>query len=95
MMWFNQFCRFGNFGPFGNIGNLGTFGWIMMILQAVVWLAIIAGVVLLIIWAVRRGGRGPAYVSTGQMTARDILKARYARGEITREEYQRMLEDLG
>ncbi len=88
---FNGFCRFGNLGYFG---NPGAFGWIMMILQAVIWIAIIAGIVFLIIWAIRRSSRGVAYAVPGQMTAKEILQTRYARGEITREQYQQMLEDL-
>jgi len=31
---------------------------------------------------------------TGSMSAREILDHRYARGEINREQYQRMVEDL-
>ncbi|MHB1914400.1 MAG: SHOCT domain-containing protein [Acidiferrobacteraceae bacterium] len=37
------------------------------------------------------GGRG---TPKGEGSARDILDRRYARGEITREEYQRMGKDL-
>jgi putative membrane protein len=62
---------------------------------------ILIGLVLLVIWAVRRitssqsgsafsGGHG-----SGLSAAREILQTRYARGEISREEYQRMLEDIG
>lgn len=55
--------------------------------------AIIVGIVILIVWAVRRFSGG-ATLSGGQ-SARDILQVRYAKGEITREQYQQMLKDLG
>lgn len=75
----------------------GGYGWI---LNLVVILGLIVGVVLLVVWLLRRtssGSSGPAvtsYSSQGQPTAREILQARYARGEITREEYQQMFSDI-
>ena len=57
-------------------------------------LLIVVGVVVLIVWAVRRFSAGSHDVSHTQ-TPREILQARYARGEITREQYQQMLSDLG
>ena len=83
---------------FGNWGSFGTWGWIGMILQMVLWLGLIAGIVVFIVWAVRRSGRTvtamSSYAISGQPTAKEILQARYARGEITREQYQQMLSDL-
>ncbi|HZD55168.1 MAG TPA: SHOCT domain-containing protein [Anaerolineales bacterium] len=80
-------------------GGLGSFGWIGLIINLVLTVGIIIGVVLLVVWAVRRlspSGQGQAmttYQTPGQ-APRDILQIRYARGEITREEYQQMLSDL-
>ncbi len=76
-------------------GWYGGFGWIGMILGGIFWLALLVGVILLIVYGIRRlsHGSGPA-VSTPKSTAREILQERYARGEITREQYQQMLEDL-
>lgn len=57
-----------------------------MVLAMVSWLALIVGVVLLVVWAVRKFA-----VSAGQRSeesALDILKKRYARGEISREEFE-------
>jgi putative membrane protein len=67
------------------------------ILGGIAWLAILAGIVLLVIWAVRalpssslmRSGT-PA---TGQSPL-DILARRFAAGEISAEEYQRMRDIL-
>ncbi len=53
-------------------------------------LAVLLGMVLLVIWAVRQlapaGGTGSR--------ALEILKERYARGELTREQYEQMRRDL-
>ncbi len=78
--------------------NFGLFGWIVMILQLVITVAVIVGLVLLVVWAVRRIGRmntpsGPQNLP-GQ-SAREMAQARYAKGEISREEYQQILADLG
>ena len=82
----------------GGFYNYGGFGWIGMILGLVMMLVIMVGLVLLVVWAVRRVGRNgnmsPAQPPTG-LSARDIAQARYAKGEISREEYQQILSDLG
>ena len=80
----------GSFG-FGGIGMMGgLFGLIIN-------LAILIGIVILIIWAVKRFTSGTTNwnQSSGNQSPREILQARYARGEITREQYQQMLGDLG
>lgn len=86
---FNGFCHFGNWGSFG------TWGWAGMILSMAIWVALLAAAILLVIWVVRRSSASvSAYSASGQPTAREILQARYARGEISREEYQQILKDL-
>ena len=87
-------------GMMGGFGGYGSFGWIGMILNLVITLGIIIGVILLIVWAVRRlssNGQVPSSMSriAGMGTsAREILNTRYARGEITREQYKEMVADL-
>ena len=71
---------------FGGMGLFG--GWIGLLFN----LAIIIGIVILVVWAVKRFTSGS--VSSGGQTPRDILQARYARGEITRDQYQQILLDL-
>ncbi len=80
----------GGFG-YGGMGLLG--GLIGLIFN----LAVVVGIVLLIVWAVRRftGNSLNGNQTSGNQTPREILQARYARGEITREQYQQMLQDLG
>ncbi|MBI4290496.1 MAG: SHOCT domain-containing protein [Betaproteobacteria bacterium] len=55
------------------------------------WILIIAGIVALAKWLA--GTRGPAGTAPAK-TALDILKERYARGEIEREEFERKKHDL-
>jgi putative membrane protein len=75
-----------------------TFGWIGMILNLVVSIALIIGFVVLVVWAVRQlsgnAARTSSQAPAGQ-PAKDIAQARYARGEISREEYQQIISDLG
>ncbi len=60
------------------------------LLAGLVVLAVIVG---LIVWAVRSSSTG-SRERAPERTAREILDARYARGEITREQYQEMLKDM-
>ena len=59
------------------------FGWVVMI---VFWVFVIMGVIFLA--RIISGG------TKKEETALDILKKRYARGDITKEEYDRMSADL-
>jgi putative membrane protein len=52
------------------------------------WVALIATVV----WFVARSARSPE--RSGVERAREVLAERYARGELTTEEYQERLEQL-
>lgn len=89
----------GGFGP--AFGGFGLWGGLIGLLFN---LAILVGIVLLVIWAVQRLNRSANSVAptispngsgTGQSgSAHEILKVRYARGELTRDEYQTMLNDV-
>jgi putative membrane protein len=74
----------------GSIFGMYGFGWIGLIFN----LAIIIGIVLLIAWAVKHFASGSPLSGTSVQTPREILQSRYARGEITRDQYQQMLSDL-
>ena len=81
----------------GNFG-FGGMGWIGMILGAIISIALLIGLVILTVWAVRRisaNSSQPGTQITSGQSARDIAQARYAKGEISREEYQQILSDLG
>lgn len=79
------------------MGYYGHGSWIGMILGLVITVAVIIGVILLVVWAVRRmSGNTTHYAppSQGSQSAKDIAQARYAKGEITRDEYQQIISDL-
>lgn len=74
-------------------GGDSVLGWLAMILGIVVHVAFAAMVVLAAIWLFRALFRSGEEIS-GSRKAELILKQRYAKGEITSEEYQRMKQDL-
>ena len=79
-----------------NFGYSG-FGWIGMILGLVVTIALIIGFVYLVVWAVHRMSRNSVHTqspNSTEFTAKEVAKMRYARGEISREEYQRLISDI-
>jgi len=68
------------------------FGYLLMAIWMVVfWAAVIGGVILLIYWL--SGQRRPAAVGAPE-DPMEVLKRRYARGEITREQFEQMRHDL-
>jgi putative membrane protein len=71
-------------------GGWGSWlGWLGPAFMVAVWALIITGGVFLIRFLVRQGqGRGHAD------SALDLLKRRYAQGEINREEYEEKRRDL-
>ncbi len=82
-------------------GGFGGFNWVGMIVGGIFSLIIFVLLILVIIWIIRRmSGRsmgGYHYMQGGGMggpSAKDILQMRYAKGEITQEQYQQMLTDL-
>lgn len=73
-------------------GVWGILGWLWMIIGWLVPIAIIVGIVYLLLGR-SAGGRFPVGGGMAE-TALDILKKRYARGEINSEEFQRMKHEL-
>lgn len=69
-----------------NNGMMGGAMGLWMVLAMLSWLALIVGIVLLVVWAVRKFGTGAG--KAAEESALDILKKRYARGEISREEFE-------
>ena len=69
-------------------------GWIGlgMVHMLLFWVLVILGIAVLVRWL--GGGVGS---SGGQIAPRamDILKARYAKGELTREQFEQMKRDIG
>jgi putative membrane protein len=90
------FGGFGMMGPgmMGGYGGPYAIGYnpLGAILSLVLWALVIAGIVLLVVWLVRSGHwTGPA---SGPDSAMEILKARYARGEVTKDQFDAMKRDL-
>ena len=81
-------------GGYGMMGlGRGEFGF--MGLMGIFWVVVIG----LVIWAIaaagHRSGWSGNYTSTGQSeSALEILKKRYARGEINKAEYEEKKKDL-
>ncbi len=76
-------------GMFGGPWAGGGFGIFMLVF----WVLIIAGIVLVVKWLFEQGRSGGASASSGE-SALDILKKRYARGEIGKEEFDARKKDL-
>ena len=78
-------------------GHMGSWGWIGMLMMLLFWFGVIA----LIVWAV--SGNTARRASTSNDGPREdrslsILRERFARGELTEEEYdqaRRTLESVG
>lgn len=80
----------GGYGP-GMMWGYGM-GWFWPLLMVAFWVAIIFGIIFLI----RRVmvSTDKRRVSTPEETAEEILKKRYARGEISKEEFESIKKDI-
>jgi putative membrane protein len=75
--------------PYHHMGGWHTFGWtggVMIIL----WIVLIAALVFAFVQLVNKGNLS----AVPKESALDILKKRYAKGEITKEEFERMKKEL-
>lgn len=85
---------YGYFPMMGYYGHgWGGMGW-MMIFGGIFWLALLILAVFFIVWVVRgsRQGAGPA--PQQRSAGLKILEERYARSEISREEYLQKKADI-
>lgn len=86
--------------PWGMHWMWGMWGIGMAIGMLVFWGLIIAGLVFAVRWLASQGrphspgALSPGTRSSGEESPLDIVKRRYARGEITREEFETLKRDL-
>jgi len=59
----------------------------------IIWIFLLVIIVIIVLAIVNRGKSTPERNKL-QETAMDILKKRYARGEITKEEYEQMKDEI-
>ncbi len=84
-------------GGFGMMGNMmGGYGFGFSPLGAIISFVsralIIAGIVLVVVWLAKSAGKATGGSSQSPL---DILKMRYAKGEITKEQFEEMKQTLG
>lgn len=72
------------------------YGWGMgtgFLFMLFLWVVIVAGSVLLVRWIISSGGKKEQSGLSSEAPL-DILKKRYARGDITREQYEQIKKDI-
>jgi putative membrane protein len=75
----------------GMMGWGSGWGWLGILLMVIVWALVILGIIALIRWL---WTGGPRHGAPSGPSPLDILKARYARGEINKEEFEQKKKDL-
>jgi putative membrane protein len=76
-------------------GAMGSFMWVAMLFWTILDIALVVLVIVGVVWLVRqlvRDGRGGRRIAS--RTAIEELELRYARGEVDRETYLAIREDL-
>ncbi|NWG01286.1 MAG: SHOCT domain-containing protein [Syntrophaceae bacterium] len=68
-------------------------GWFGLIMMGIFWVLIIVAIIFLVRWLVV-SSRSGSHGQETEETALEILKKRYARGEINKEEFEEKKKDL-
>ena len=71
----------------------GSWGYGMMFMMFLFWAAIVVAIIFLIRWFIVTSRR-PPMPSTLEESALDIAKKRYARGDINKEEFEELRQDI-
>lgn len=88
-----------NYGSYGGWGmgpgmmGWGNMGWFGLIFMGLFWVLLIVLIVLLIRWLLSSGPAG-SQDHNREESALEVLKKRYARGEIDKEEFEAKKRDL-
>lgn len=80
----------GMMGPW--MANWYGMGWPWFIFMFIFWIAVLVAVIVLIRWLILSGG--PRRERPSEDSAIEILKKRYARGEINKEEFEEKKKEL-
>jgi putative membrane protein len=76
----------------GMMGSGYGMGWFWPIIMIAFWIAVIVGIIFLIRWVVLTTNKGRE--TKTESSALEILKKRYARGEVNKEEYEKIKKDI-
>jgi len=88
--WGRDYGGYSMMGP-GMMGVWGM-GWFGIIFMLIFWVLVIVGLVFFIKWLIQTTSREKSEAGGGRVL--DILKERYARGEIDKRKYKEMRKDL-
>jgi putative membrane protein len=72
-------------------GMMGYYGFLPMFMALIFWILITIGIVLLVKWFI---DQNRIQGQTKDMSALETAQLRYARGEITREEFEEIKNNL-
>lgn len=85
----------GRLGGYGMMTGVHPFGWIIPL---AIGLLLIAAIIVLVVWYIRKNEKPitepVAAPSPVLESALEIIKTRYAKGEITKEQFDAMKQDL-
>lgn len=82
----------GMMGGMMGSGMMGGFGWAG--LASIFWVVLLGLIIWAVVVLVRGIGQSNSSTASGTNSALDILKKRYARGEINKEEFEEKKKDL-
>ena len=68
-------------------------GWIGMVFGFIFFILVVIGIIFLIVWLVKRSNH-PIVENRTESKALEVLKERYAKGEITKDQFDIMKKDL-
>ncbi len=74
--------------------GFGIGWWVMMVIGLIFMVAFWGGIIFLIVWGVKKLTERGGTAATPARNAIDIARERYARGEISKAEFEQIKKDL-
>ena len=71
----------------------GGLGWVGMVFGFIFFILVVIGIIFLIVWLVKKSNN-PGVENRIGSKALEVLKERYAKGEITKDQFDNMKKDL-